>query len=302
MASGALAAVALLALHDDDWTATSTARAQSYADSPESEQRRIRNRLALIEELLRSRDVSALPEPLRRERKRNLDVLRAYWQRGQFPKNTTRPGERVPFFIDAEGTPCAVGHLIIESGHRDLALAVAKADNNVFADRITDARFFAWAERSGLSLEELYLIQPTYEDVRLEPQPPPARSISSPRQVRLAGGALCFDTMPTMLLRDTWSTCGTTTTFCTTPLACYAPSTGQYLGGSIATCRAAVAERSGLLTCPELQACADDPRQEFIPEADGWKWQRPADLEPIAHAARSTSDSIPHAGPTGGTR
>ena len=259
---------------------------RTYADSAESEQQRIKNRLELIEELLRARDVSKLPSELREARRKNLDVLRTYWKRGQFPQNTNRAGERVPFFIDAYGTPCAVGHLIIESGHREVATSIARTNNNIYADKITEPQFLAWAASSGLFPEELFLIQPNYDWINPPtptPQPNPPRPIASTRQVRIGQGAVCYDTSSTFLMRDTTSSCGTGTTFCTTPLKCYSTTTGQYLGGSIATCRAgsgnntfstsAAGIGTTLLSCPDLQSCADDPRQEFITENEGWRWQ-----------------------------
>jgi hypothetical protein len=132
------------------------------ADAPEYEKERIQSRLKLIEELLRSRDVSFLTENQKRERLKNLERLRGYWMKGDFPKNTNHAGVRVPYFIDKHGTPCAVGYLIIASGRPDLAKKISDKDNNIYADKIDDPVFAKWADRSGLTPEELFLIQPEY--------------------------------------------------------------------------------------------------------------------------------------------
>src|SRR3989442_15263270 len=68
---------------------------------------RIRARLAAVERDLRAKDVSARPPGERLARSRNLDILHEYWVRGVFPKNTSLPGARVPYFIDRYGTRCA---------------------------------------------------------------------------------------------------------------------------------------------------------------------------------------------------
>ena len=108
---------------------------------------------------------------------------------------------------------------------------------------------------------------------------------SSSRQVHVGRSVVCYDTSSSFLMRDTTSSCGRGTAFCSTPLRCYSTSTGQYLGGSIATCRAlnnvnrlddSAARATGVgaptFSCPDLQNCADDTRQEFIEEREGWRW------------------------------
>lgn len=130
----------------------------TYVDTSASEKTRIQNRLKLIEGLLRGKDVSDLPPHLQLARSRNLDMLHVYWKKGDFPKNTNRLGERMPFFIDAYGTPCAVGYLMIQSGHEQIAREIAAQDNTIYADQIKFPAFSSWADSSGLTTEELFLI------------------------------------------------------------------------------------------------------------------------------------------------
>src|SRR5687767_4709660 len=87
----------------------------------EADQLRIQRHLAAVEQELRRAPVDTLPESTQVARARLLDELHDYWQAGVFPRNSGHPGERRPYFIDDEGRACAVGALIIRSGHAALA-------------------------------------------------------------------------------------------------------------------------------------------------------------------------------------
>lgn len=99
---------------------------------------------------------------LAQRRKVQLERLHEYAGRGEFPLNTGFSGAMVPYFIDREGTPCAVAHLIIASGDRELAESVARADNHVRVAQIKDGPVLDWILGSGLLQEEAALIQPSY--------------------------------------------------------------------------------------------------------------------------------------------
>jgi len=139
----------------------------SFAAEKESKERsRVQKRLELIEGMLRKESASS--PRLQAARLRNLDYLREYWMRGSFPKNIRHPGVRVPYFVDFENTPCAVGYLLLRSGKRELVDKVKNSSNHIYIDQIQDPEFLSWAENSGLSLTELELIQPTYEFIEKE--------------------------------------------------------------------------------------------------------------------------------------
>lgn len=123
----------------------------------------VREHLQEAEATLRARDTSHLTPALRAERTRNLDRLRAYWQRGAFPRNTDFANERVPYFIDDAGTTCAMAHLVIESGHEVAARKIAGRENNARIRQMQSPELAAWLASSGLTLEEAALIQPGYE-------------------------------------------------------------------------------------------------------------------------------------------
>lgn len=134
--------------------------AAALAFDPTANSERIRSHLKLVERLLRSQ--SAPTPDTEAERARNLDALHAYWQRGEYPRNTTVPGHRNPIFIDDAEVPCAAGALIIKSGAEPLALRISHSMNEEYLDEIHDDELDAWVARSGLTLGELRLIQPGY--------------------------------------------------------------------------------------------------------------------------------------------
>ena len=130
-----------------------------------SENEKIQLHLKEVEKILRSRDVSHLTAEQQLARKQNLDFLNEYWKRGKFPKNYYH-NYRIPYFIDPEGTACAVGYLIIRSGHEELAASIATQTNYAYLAEMEYKALDNWAGASGLSFDELAWIQPAY--------PPPA--------------------------------------------------------------------------------------------------------------------------------
>lgn len=101
--------------------------------------------------------------PLQRlARKLLLGELAAYRANGRFPKNHDFV-EPTPYFVDAEGTRCAVAHLLNASGESDLVQHIARRRNHARVAELADeARLIAWLDVAGLSLEEAALIQPSY--------------------------------------------------------------------------------------------------------------------------------------------
>ena len=132
---------------------------------------RIRLHLAWIERTLRAREVSHLDPAQRRARARQLDALRSYWQAGAFPSNDDHDDARRPTFIDREGNICAVGFLIEVELGRELAEAVAADFKYGYIHQIDAPLLEAFVDHSGLSLEELSMIQPSYDHMR-PPRPP----------------------------------------------------------------------------------------------------------------------------------
>jgi hypothetical protein len=100
--------------------------------------------------------------PSRKRRDAMTRALAAYRARGRFPRND-RFTTRTPFFIDSNGTRCAMAHLIEASGERALVERIATQANNAYiAELSSDAELLAWLAAHGLSVEEAARIQPNY--------------------------------------------------------------------------------------------------------------------------------------------
>jgi hypothetical protein len=133
----------------------------------EREVTRLRRHFATVLEELRSRDVSGLSSAQRAARATHIERLRAYAARGVFPRNTDFADQRVPYFIDRDGTRCAMAYLIEESGAGDYVRKVAAKMNNAYVPEIgRDAELggtlHAWLDANGLTETEAARIQPSY--------------------------------------------------------------------------------------------------------------------------------------------
>lgn len=122
---------------------------------------RLRQHFKCVETTLRARDVSHLSPALRQSREHALDRLHDYAARGIFPRNYERPVYS-PCFIDRDGRECAVAHLVMTSGHTDLAAHVAAVANYTYVPQMAFPELDDWAAQAGLTREELTRIQPGY--------------------------------------------------------------------------------------------------------------------------------------------
>jgi hypothetical protein len=97
--------------------------------------------------------------------------LQAYADAGVFPKNTEFPG-MTNVFLDAEGRPCAMAALIQQSGDRALVAETARHNNHVRLVHVTDGPLLAWIVTSGLTQEEVAMVQvpDSFLGGRLDPQ------------------------------------------------------------------------------------------------------------------------------------
>ncbi|MEO0470728.1 MAG: hypothetical protein AAF206_13965, partial [Bacteroidota bacterium] len=119
-----------------------------------SDKDRIQLHLRLVEAELRHRNQAPKRIAL-------LDVLQQYWEAKEFPQNRYH-ANRQPYFIDHRGVACAVGHLIIQSGHEKLAQSVHEAINYAYIREIPGEALPNWAAHYGFTLDELAWIQPGY--------------------------------------------------------------------------------------------------------------------------------------------
>jgi len=121
----------------------------------------ISKHLKLVESTLRNRNVNHLNSNQKKNRLARLDELQQYWKTALYPKNKDFAFS-IPYFIDAENTACAVGHLVIESGNQEIAEEIAAQQNNAFVFDIKNKDLVVWADEHGFTLEELAWIQPMY--------------------------------------------------------------------------------------------------------------------------------------------
>jgi hypothetical protein len=117
---------------------------------------------------LSRRDVSALSPAQRAARAALIAELARYARRGRFPRNLDFAGQRVPYFVDAFGTRCAMAHLIEHTGASAFVERIAAQHNNAFVREIEgDPQLVAWLAEAGLSAAEAARIQPAYCDIPL---------------------------------------------------------------------------------------------------------------------------------------
>jgi MYXO-CTERM domain-containing protein len=145
-------------------SSAATAGAQERPlDAVRADRLRIQAHLAEVEAELRAADVSHLSAEQRTARARNVERLRAYRLRGEFPHgHPGQPGPRVPTFIDAEGRACAMGQLVIESGAADVAREIAATQNHARVPEIVHPALAGWLDANGMTLAEATRVQPSY--------------------------------------------------------------------------------------------------------------------------------------------
>ncbi len=115
--------------------------------------------------VLKTNPTKHLSKPQLESRKKMIGILKEYRNRGRFPMNEFHEN-RTPVFIDRCSTHCAVGYLLKRSGNQDVALRISKNHNYDWLINIKDEALPGWQRSSGLSLEELKLIQGAYDFYR----------------------------------------------------------------------------------------------------------------------------------------
>jgi hypothetical protein len=145
-----------------NWIQAPAARKEALQYPVELEEKELlKTHLRLVEESLRSVDVTRLSPELLQARAKNLDSLHEYWSGQRSPRNRMLP-YRNPVFIDEQNSICAVGYLMVRDGQEKLASLLASTNDTVFIRDIDNPDFLKWAAGSGLTLDELAWIQPMY--------------------------------------------------------------------------------------------------------------------------------------------
>ena len=133
--------------------------------SIEREVERIRAHFDSVLVELEAGNVAGLTGEQRSRRASMIMTLRAYRDRGEFPRNYDFPGAATPYFVDRRtGVLCAVAHLLQSTGRRDIVDRVAATNNNAWVSELSgDVELDAWLTRQGLTLAEAARIQVPYE-------------------------------------------------------------------------------------------------------------------------------------------
>lgn len=121
----------------------------------------LQRHLFSVYNILSNRSTDHLTRAQKQARQSHLKTLKSYAQRGLFPKNHFFQGRR-PVFIDPDGTHCAVGYLIKESGDGWLSQKISRNMNYAYVLDMDDNDLVAWQQESGFTVEELAWIQPGY--------------------------------------------------------------------------------------------------------------------------------------------
>lgn len=129
----------------------------SFANDTE----RISFHLNLVVAHLQKNFPESLSEEARLNRTNLLDELYRYANTKVFPTNLYHK-ERTPYFIDDFNVHCAVGYLIMKSGHSELSNRIRDEHNYDYIRDITTPGILEWAKEYGFELEELAWIQPGY--------------------------------------------------------------------------------------------------------------------------------------------
>ncbi|HRH70971.1 MAG TPA: hypothetical protein PLB89_15825 [Flavobacteriales bacterium] len=168
-----------------------------------SDAERIAEHLHRVQRHLSTHTPAGIGPEARAHRLALLGALEAYADGGRFPINDVVPG-RAPVFIDDNGTACAVGHLMIVSGHADIADHVHRAMNLAYIRDIALPEVAQWATDHGFTTNELAWIQPTYQHMRMRgPEVLATQRLSDGELILVIGPADARSTQKLQLVRRT---------------------------------------------------------------------------------------------------
>ncbi len=121
----------------------------------------ITTHLMLVEQTLRMRPLEHLTSKQKENRLKLLGDLNTYWRNASYPINDYLTYKN-PVFIDRNGTHCAVGYLMQQSGAEWLARAIDADNKFVFVKNIETKGVAEWTVENGFTIDELAWIQPGY--------------------------------------------------------------------------------------------------------------------------------------------
>ena len=125
------------------------------------EMEKIRTHLSYVHDRLVDQSAN-FPEQVKKKRLALLSILSDYIAAENYPLNEAYEGRR-PCFIDAQGTYCAVGHLVKETAGEATAKAINEKHQYDYIYDMEMADLEKWISESGFSKHEIAMIQPTYD-------------------------------------------------------------------------------------------------------------------------------------------
>jgi hypothetical protein len=120
---------------------------------------------------------------LARQRTQNLIAFRAYRARGVFPSNVYKPGA-LNVWRDPDGHFCAAATIIRQSGQVALTDRVAEQNNFLRLAEVQAGPVMDWMLMSGLTQEEIAMIQAPFMPVVKAPRPVPDRHLAIDARLR----------------------------------------------------------------------------------------------------------------------
>jgi len=126
-----------------------------------NEKERISLHLKLVSNQLVNNESSNLSQNQLKNRHFLILELLEYANNTIFPENLFHK-ERTPYFIDYNNVHCAVGYLMKQSGHENLALQIKKEYNYDYVKDIDTKGVLEWSIEQGFTIDELKWIQPSY--------------------------------------------------------------------------------------------------------------------------------------------
>lgn len=151
-----------LCAFNPNWKNYRSAVPIAAARSFENDRDYIRTHLTHVLQVLKQNSICYTNSALFSKRMTMLQLLDDYRLAGRFPINDARR-ERIPVFIDPNFTHCAVAYLMQQTGFEDLAFRIAQDDNFAWVKDIHTEGVLQWQQSSGLTLDELKLIQGAYD-------------------------------------------------------------------------------------------------------------------------------------------
>ena len=95
------------------------------------------------------------------KRKKHIESLQKYLNRGLFPQNI-KFSRRKPIFVDEKNTHCAVAYLLKKDEEYNIIDEITHLHNYDYISDMNSKSLNQWVMKSGLTFEEVQMIQPSY--------------------------------------------------------------------------------------------------------------------------------------------